>query len=70
MSVRILPLLLVLACAGCAQSYDTQFDRASHMQRVLEDVSAMAEGMAEAHSEQQVVLRTPDFRSSSPARPQ
>jgi hypothetical protein len=69
-AVRILPLLLVAACAGCAQGYDSSYDRASHVQHVLEDVSAMIEGMAEAHTERTVVLREPDVRSSSPTRPQ
>ena len=64
--MRILPTLLVVALGGCAQAVQTSLDRASHLDRVLEDVSAIIEGMAGAHTGRRIVLRGPEFRSSSP----
>jgi hypothetical protein len=62
---------LVVLCAGCAQSpFGTASDNSTHVERVLEDVSAMIEGMAGAHTENRIVLRGPDYRSSSPRPPE
>lgn len=68
--VKMLPLFLAVLCSACAQSIDAPLDRSTHVERVLEDVSAMIEGMASAHTERRVVLRGPEYRSSSPRAPE
>lgn len=66
--MRPLPLVIVLLCSACAAAgpQGGEFDSATHVERVLEDVTAMVEGMAAAHAERRVVLREPGFRSSAP----
>lgn len=64
--VRILPLLLLACIAGCAESYDAGGDRSTHVERVLQDVSAMMEGMAQAHTESRIVLRGPENPYANP----
>jgi hypothetical protein len=65
--MRLLPLVIALFCSACAYAPPgAEIDRSTHVERVLEDVSAMIEGMTAAHSERRVVLREPGFRSSAP----
>lgn len=62
-----LTLLCAGLCAGCAANTgETAYDPSTHVDRVLEDVSAIIEGMASAHSQRRVVLRGPEYRSSAP----
>ena len=66
--MRWLPSVLLTFCTACSAAHPTSaLDRSTHVERVIEDVTAMVEGMAAAHSADRVVLRGPDFRSSSPA---
>ena len=66
--MRPLPLVIALVCSACATAPPGPgLDASTHVERVLEDVTAMIEGMAAAHSERRVVLREPGFRSSTPA---
>ncbi len=68
--MRSLPMLipaLATVLAGCSTpEYGRVFDRSGYVDNVLEDVTAILEGMAAAHSGDRVVLRGPDFRSSRP----
>ena len=65
----ILPVLVLLAMASCADTqYGRTYERGNHVERVLQDVTAMLEGMAAARSKKRVVLRGPDFRSSEPRK--
>ncbi len=58
--MRLLPFVILLAVAGCtADPLTSSLDRSTHVGRVLEDVTAMLEGMAEAHTEKPLVLRDP-----------
>lgn len=63
---KLLPLLALLL-PGCAASpYGGVVDRSGYVDHVLEDVTAILEGMAAAHRGDRMVLRGPDFRSSRP----
>ncbi len=65
--MRLLPFVVVLACAACnAGPSPTRLDPGNHVERVLEDVTAILEGMAAAHAQPPVVVREPGFRSSGP----
>jgi hypothetical protein len=65
--MRLLPLVTALICSACAYAPPgAEIDPSTHVERVLEDVSAMIEGMTAAHAERRVVLREPGFRSSAP----
>jgi hypothetical protein len=65
--MKLLPLVIVLFCSACAYAPPgAEIDPSTHVERVLQDVSAMMEGMTAAHSEHRVVLREPGFRSSAP----
>lgn len=65
--MRLLPLVFAALCTGCASAPPrSELDRSTHVERVLQDVAAMIEGMAAAHSERRIVLREPSFRSSAP----
>ena len=68
--MRFLPFLMIALCLGCAQPDGGLQDHSTHVERVLEDVSAMMEGMAGAHTADRVVLRGPEYRSSAPHGPQ
>ena len=64
--MRWLPLPVLLMCASCntPTTYQVFHDSPDYVDRVIEDVTAMLEGMAAAHSAERVVLRDPNFRSS------
>ncbi|MDT7951281.1 MAG: hypothetical protein RQ966_07225 [Acetobacteraceae bacterium] len=64
--MRRLPLSLLLLCVGCSTptTYRVLRDPPDYVDHVLEDVTAMLEGMAAAHARERVVLRDPSFRSS------
>lgn len=65
--MRLLPFVALLLCASCAaQPSERRLDQSSHVERVLEDVTAILEGMAAAHAQRPVVLQEPGFRSSGP----
>ncbi len=64
--MRWLLLSAVVLCVSCANqtTYQAFRDPPDYVDRVIEDVTAMLEGMAAAHSAQRIVLRDPDIRSS------
>lgn len=65
--MRLLPFVALLLCAACAGGADrSRIEPSNHVERVLEDVTAMLEGMAAAHAPRPFVLRDPGFRSSGP----
>ena len=56
---------LMLACGACTPTtYNPLRDRPDYVDRVLEDVTAMIEGMTNAHGADRIKLRDPNFRSS------
>jgi hypothetical protein len=55
--MRWLPLSALILCISCTISTD-------YVDRVVQDVTAMLEGMAAAHASDQVVLIDPNIRSS------
>ena len=63
--MRWLPLSALIFCFSCTAptSYQAFHDPPNYVDHVLEDVTAMLEGMAAAHSAERVVLRDPNFRS-------
>ena len=64
--MRWLPVSALILCISCTTptTYQVFHDPPDYVDRVLEDVTAMLEGMAAAHSADRVVLRDPNFRSS------
>ncbi len=64
-TVRWLPLSAILLCAACTAptTYRAFRDPPDYVDHVLEDVTAMLEGMAAAHSAERVVMRDRNFRS-------
>lgn len=67
--MRRLLLAVTLLGAGCTPTtYNPLRDRPDYVDRVLEDVTAMIEGMAAAHTNDRVVLRDPNYRSSRQPR--
>lgn len=64
-----LPLSALILCISCTisctgpTSYQAFRDPPDYVDRVIEDVTAMLEGMAAAHSGERIVLRDPNFRS-------
>lgn len=61
------PTLLILSlCMSCTAqtSYQPFRDPPDYNRRVIEDVTAMLEGMAAAHAGERIVLRDPNIRSS------
>ena len=64
--MRWLPLSALMLCISCSTqtTYQVMRDPPNYVDNVLEDVTAMLEGMAAAHSADRVVLRDPNFRSS------
>jgi hypothetical protein len=64
--MRWLPLSALILCISCTAptSYQALRDPPGYVDHVVEDVTAMLEGMANAHSAERVVLRDPNFRSS------
>ena len=66
--MRWLPAVLLTLCSACSSTRaEYSVDRSTHVERVIQDVTAMLEGMAEAHVADRVVTRAPDFRSTRPA---
>ncbi len=64
--MRWLPLSVLTLCLSCTAptSYQAFNDPPNYVDHVLEDVTAMLEGMATAHSAERVVLQDPNIRSS------
>lgn len=63
--MRGLLMTTVMLCAACTSTtYQPLHDPPDYVDHVLEDVTAMLEGMAAAHSADRVVIRDPNFRSS------
>lgn len=64
--MRWLPRLGLLLCTSCntPTTYQVLHDPPDYVDHVVEDVTAMLEGMAAAHSAERIVLRDPNIRSS------
>ena len=64
--MRWLLLSALILCISCTlpTTYQPFHDSPDYVDRVVEDVTAMLEGMAAAHASSQVVLIDPNTRSS------
>lgn len=60
---RILFPMLLLCSACTPTTYNPIRDRPDYVERVLQDVTAMLEGMANAHRGERVVVHDPHYRS-------
>lgn len=63
--MRWLLLSGLIVCLSCTNptTYQASHDPPDYVDRVIEDVTAMLEGMAAAHSVEQMVLRDPNVPS-------